>query len=236
MKPAPSYLSLIAFLATVMISSCASNEIGQSKDINQETIYQQYDVDYSESDNKIEVVAQFRFAGVNGTTLVLNEPSKFECDGKTLGVDSSDFAGAFYKQEITGASATGTHRLVFTDIARKKFENSFTIEDFRLTDVPAAIGKSAPVLIHFEALPLKGSDNIELRAGGTDSSFTISHAATDSGNVLVIPIEQLKRQKGKEISLSATLYRNIELKEQAREGGLIQLTQKTRSIRVKLKD
>jgi len=236
MKPAKSSLSLVAFIATAMISSCASNEIGQSRDVNQETIYQQYDISYSESDNKTEVVAQFRFAGVNGTTLVLNEPSKFECDGKTPGVDSSDFTGAFYKQEITGANATGAHSLAFTDISRKKFDNSFTIENFRLTDVPAAISKSAPVLIRFEALPLKGSDHIELSAGGTDSSFTVNHVATDSGNVLVIPVEQLKRQKGKELSLSATLYRNIELKEQAREGGLIQLTQKTKSFRVKLQD
>jgi len=223
-------------VATVMISSCASNEIGQSRDINQETIYQQYDVNYSESDNKTEVVAQFRFAGVNGTTLVLNEPSKFDCDGKTLSVDSSEFAGAFYKQEITGANATGPHRLVFTDIDRKKFDNNFTIEDFRLTDVPASMGKSAPLLIHFEALPLKGNDNIELRAGGTDSTFAITYAATDSGNVFIIPVEQLQRQKGKEISLSATLNRTIDLKEQAREGGLIQLTQLTKSFRVKLQD
>lgn len=227
---------LPALVALLMISSCASNEIGQSRDINQETIYQQYDVDYDETENKVEVMAQFRFAGINGTTLVLNEPSKFECDDEIVKVDSSDFSGAFYKTGFLGKTAMGKHRLLFTDIDKKKYENEFSIEVFRLVDIPAAISKSDSVIISFEAPALQQDDYIELATDNTDSAFTLKHAATDPGNNIIITAEQIKRQKGKSLSLYATLYRKIPLKQQAKEGGLIKISQSTKPVTVKIND
>lgn len=223
-------------LPLLLFGSCASNEIGQSKDVNQETIYQQYDVSYDENDDKTEVQAQFRFAGVNGTTLVLNEPSKFTLDGELLKVDSSEYSGAFYKTVIPGKSSLGKHRLIFTNIDRKRFENEFSIEHFGLAELPATFSKSAPAMVRFEAPLLREADYVELNAAHTDSSFTIRHLATEPGNSFSIPVEQLQRQKGREFSLSAILYRKVPLSQQAKEGGEITVTQVTKPVTIKLRD
>lgn len=60
----------IVALVFVFIHSCASNEIGHSKDVNQDEINQGYFIEYDEATDKTEITAFFRFAGANGTTLI----------------------------------------------------------------------------------------------------------------------------------------------------------------------
>ena len=151
-------------------------------------------------------------------------------------VDISDFAGAFYKMVLSGKNSFGKHRLVFTDIDKRKFENEFSIENFRLTQVPASLSKTTPAMVRFEAPLLRDDDYVELSTDNTDSSFTIRHLATDSGNAITIPLEQLQRQKGKSFSLSAMLYRKRTLNQQAREGGAIKVIQVTKPVMVHLYD
>jgi len=236
MQTATQFHRLVSISLLLTLGSCASNEIGQSQDVKQETIYQQYDITYDENDNKTELVAQFRFAGVNGTTLVLNKPSKFELDGIELKVDSNDFSGAFYKTEIPGNSSFGKHQLLFTDIDKKKFENGFTIEPFRLSNVPLVVNRQAAATIQFEAPPLQADDYVEIGSDNTDSSFTIRHLATDSGSSIIIPVEQLQRQKGATFSISAMLYRKVALGQQSKEGGHIKIIQLTKPVAVKIKE
>ncbi len=61
---------LTAIFFAAIFCSCSSNEIGNSKDVAQDKIFQQYKVEYKEGDNQLSCRAQFRFAGRNGTTLV----------------------------------------------------------------------------------------------------------------------------------------------------------------------
>ncbi|MBI1779887.1 MAG: hypothetical protein HYR66_00695 [Sphingobacteriales bacterium] len=79
------------------MNSCTSSEIGDSKDVAQDKIYQSYNISYSENDEKLSATAVFRFAGSNGTTLVLNDPGKVELDDELIKVDSSKFRGAYYE-------------------------------------------------------------------------------------------------------------------------------------------
>lgn len=236
MQTATQFQRLVSISLLLTLASCASNEIGQSQDVKQETIYQQYDVTYDENDNKTELVAQFRFAGVNGTTLVLNKPSKFEVDGIELKVDSNDFSGAFYKTDIPVNTSFGKHQLVFTDIDKKKFENGFSIAPFRLVNVPAVVSRLAPATIQFEAPPLQADDYVEIISDNTDSSFTIRHMGTDSGSSIIIPVEQLQRQKGATFSISAMLYRKVALSQQSKEGGQIKIIQTTKPVPIKINE
>jgi hypothetical protein len=71
---------LILLIAAFIFSACSSNEIGESKDVAQDKIYQSYSISYSEGNTNAEVFCQFRFAGSNGTTLVLNSPSQLQFD------------------------------------------------------------------------------------------------------------------------------------------------------------
>ncbi|MBK5271605.1 MAG: hypothetical protein JJE22_11400, partial [Bacteroidia bacterium] len=100
MKPFPRPSSLILFLfvpVILFLFSCSSNEIGGSKDVNPETIWFDYQVWGEEGHDNMTVMLQYRFAGENGTTLVLDEPSKVELDGEIIKADSSKITGAYYE-------------------------------------------------------------------------------------------------------------------------------------------
>jgi hypothetical protein len=64
--------SLFLSMLVIILVSCASNEIGESKDVNQDKIYQDFSIQYDEETEKATIQSQFRFAGQDGTTLVLS--------------------------------------------------------------------------------------------------------------------------------------------------------------------
>ena len=78
-----------------------------------EAIYTSYNISYTEGDEHISCRATFRFGGKNGTTLVLNSPTKVQLDGETLKVDSSRFSGAYYQVDKPFASFKGEHAFTF---------------------------------------------------------------------------------------------------------------------------
>lgn len=229
--------SLFFFVSLIVLTgSCASNEIGESRDVNQDAVYQLYRVEYDENEKKASLFAQFRFAGEKGTTLVLSDPSKLEFNTALVKVDSSDFNGAFYQSDIPMAKVIGRHHLVFTDLNKKKYENTFSIDSFYLLEVPATISKNAPALIQFRAPALGQDDYIELDSEGTDSSFSVKKNSADPGGYITIPVAELQRQKKSEIFVVPTLYRTTRLKQQTKEGGLIITRQTLRPVKLKLVD
>ncbi len=232
------YPLLRSFLLSFVITSCSSSEIGNSKDVNQETIYQDYKIEYTETekDDMVVVWAQFRFAGDKGTTLVLNNPSKIEFDGTAIKVDSNDYSGAFYQLNLPAKNFFTRHHFEFINISNKKFYNDFSFDDFRLVIVPPTAATTQPLNLQFETKPLQGDDYIEVDAINTDSSFTIKHLASVSGNILTIPVNELQRQKGKELSLLASIYRKISLQQQTKEGGQIVTVHILKPVTVRLTD
>jgi hypothetical protein len=216
------------------ISGCSSNEIGDSKDVSQDKIYQAYTVSYAEGNSNAEIFCQFRFAGKNGTTLVLNEPSQVQFDGIKIKVDSSDGGGAYYRVYKPAAGFFGKHSFSFITTADKKLENSFSFDHFKLTNVPASISKKKDLNLNFETTVLQDGDYIEVNAIGTDSSFSITHNAADKSNFISIPAKELKRQKVKEISLEASLHRNIPLQQVTAEGGKMKISYALKPVKIKL--
>lgn len=227
-------LSATVFSIALLLASCSSNEIGQSKDVNQETIYQEYRLEYNEREKAASLFAQFRFAGENGTTLVLNKPAQLEYNGTRLTVDSNDFSGAFYSIAVPLKNVMGKHTLVFTDGGNKKYQNSFMMDSFYIAEVPATVSKRAPAFLRFKAPALSGDDSIELESEDTDSSFSVKFTAKDKGDYITIPVSELQRQKNKVLLLVPTLYRKILLQQQTAEGGQISIIQTLQPIKLRL--
>jgi hypothetical protein len=73
-----------------------------------------------------------------------------------------------------------------------------------------------------------------VNAIGTDSSFSITHNAADKSNFISIPAKELKRQKVKEISLEASLHRNIPLQQVTAEGGKMKISYALKPVKIKL--
>jgi hypothetical protein len=227
---------LILLIAAFIFSACSSNEIGESKDVAQDKIYQSYSISYSEGNTNAEVFCQFRFAGSNGTTLVLNSPSQLQFDEEKLNVDSSAGSGAFYRTYKPVNNFFGKHSFVFTSTDGKKLENTFLFDNFKLVNTPGTISKKQAFNLNFETTALQGDDYIEVGTSNTDSSFSVTHNATDAGNFITIPAKELQRQKVKELTLEATLYRRIPLQQNTAEGGSISIRYALKPVKIKLAD
>ena len=167
--------------------------------------------------------------------MVLSSPSKVELDGTPIKVDSSDYSGAYYKTDQPISSFYGKHQLGFTDINNKKYVNDFSFDQFKLVNVPVNANKSQPLIIHYETTPLSGDDYIKVSTSNTDSSFSITHNATDVSGNIEIPAKELLRQKVKNLSLSATLYRKRSLQQNTAEGGILTITYALNPILIELK-
>lgn len=229
--------SFPAFLfGIILLSACSSNEIGESKDVSQDKIYQSYHISYTEGNAEITLFSQFRFGGVNGTTLVLNDPSQVQLDGEKIAVDSSKAEGAFYQVTKPVAGFAGKHNIVFTNTDGKKIANSFSFDTFKLLDVPAAVSKKQSFPINFQGGELSGDDYIEVGSNNTDSSFSFSHKISDGANTITIPAKELQRQKVKQLMLNITLYRFIPLQQNTAEGGRLQIKYELKPITITLKD
>jgi hypothetical protein len=224
---------IIFLLVPVIFTACTSNEIGQSKDVSQEKIYQFYNIKYTEGDKNVTVFSQFRFAGKNGTTLVLSSPSQVSFDNEAIKADSGSFAGAFYQTVKPVEGFFGKHHFVFSDINNKKFDNDFSFDTFRLKNIPESALKNKDMQIPFESASLKDDDYIEVSTSGSDSSFSIRHNPSD-GNMLTIPAKELLRQKGDELTLETTLYRSLPLQQNTAEGGVLEIRYALKAVKVKL--
>jgi hypothetical protein len=228
--------TIVALLFTFFaISSCSSNEIGQSKDVAQDKIYQDYRIQYAEGNGKVSIHGQFRFAGSNGTTLVLSSPSQVSFDGDAIKVDSSGPSGAFYQtyKPITGFF--GKHHLIFTDTDNRKFDNDLSFDTFRLVNIPANVSRKKDLIINFQSAPLQVGDQIELNTSRADSSFRVYYES-GNGQTLRIPAKYLSMQKNAEIQVDATLTRRIPMRQQTMEGGEMSLTYMLKPVTIKFAD
>ncbi len=233
MFPNKTNTTVLFFL--IGISACTSNEIGESKDVAQDKIYQEYSIRFAEGNEKVAVNGQFRFAGSNGTTLVLSKPSQLAFDNEILKVDSSGAQGAYYRVDKPIANFYGTHHFVFTDINNKKFDNDFSFDTFRLVNVPASASKKQGLNLSFQSAALQPGDVINVSSANSDSSFTVNHQSAD-GNSINIPSKELLRQKNNELKLEATLTRKLNLQQNTAEGGEMYIRYELKAVTVKLVD
>lgn len=227
-------LSAALITLAAFSNSCASNEIGESKDVNQDKIYMNYSISHEEGNENVNVYCTFRFGGENGTTLVLSDGSSVELDGQRLKADSSAGSGAYYKVEKPVSSFYGKHTLRFTNTSGRQYDNEFSFSPFSLANGYAEASKNKDLAVSYLAPGLTKMDYAEVSSSDTDSSFTYSQDGPQTS--VVIPAKELKRQKGKSFSLECKLYREADLQQTTAEGGRISIRQELKPVRIKLLD
>ena len=203
--------------------SCTNSEIGSSKDVSPETIYFNYRVWGDEDNGIVTVKLQYRFGGTNGTSLVLNDPSKVEFDGEVLKADSSRFQGAYYEVIRPVAEFAGKHTIVFTDMNEKKYREEFDYPVISLaTDLSGTIKRGDIVL---DIAGLKSNDQVRLLL--SDTSFYgrgIEKIDTVMDGRIRISGADLENLKNGPIHLE--LFREVEreLQDATKEGGNISVS------------
>ena len=213
-----SALALTSCFALLAMTSCTSNEIGNIKDVNPDAVFFDYRIWADESRDEVTVNLQYRMGGKNGTTLVLDEPSKVLFDGEQLQPDSAKITGAYYEIQRPFASFTGKHSIAFTDLNKKEYNEEFEFTPFTLEPtVPATMNRGDLVFT------FKGLDSVDhLNVVLTDTSFTsadINDIETVKNGRLVIPSHKLSALVNGPINLQ--FYKEVEkpLKSSTKEGG-----------------
>ncbi len=225
---------LPAIICLTLLFGCASNEIGNSKDVNPDTIYTGYEIRYTEGDEMVECIARFRFAGKNGTTLVLTNPSKIELDGIAMPVDSSNAAGAYYHVDKPFNGFEGKHSLVFTDINGKTYDETFTFKPFKLDSaIPAKAGAEG-LPVTFEGL----ADGSLLHVEAADTSLDtedISRIDTVKNGGILLSAANLAGFKNGPVNMEFYIDTDIPLENATKEGGKLNLVYKLKQQRTMLK-
>jgi hypothetical protein len=216
-------LSLISVSLFLLLISCTSNEIGNSKDVNPESIYFDYKIWGDEESADVTVKLQYRFAGANGTTLLLKDPSKVDLDGVTIKADSSKMNGAYYEVSKPVKVFTGKHAIVFTDINGKKYKEEFSFKPISLkTKIPAVI-KRGDLLIELEGLAPQDYVNVML---SDTASFSegISRIDTVRNGRIVISKADLKSLENGPIHFEISKEDEKWIKSRTKEGGKLTMS------------
>ena len=216
-----SRICLLIF-SCLILSACTSNEIGNSDDVDPDTIYLDYFISGDEDKDHVKVLLQFRYGGAHGTTLILRHPSQVELDGQLVKGDSSKMTGAFYEVLKPVAGFTGKHKITFTDINKKKYEEEFSFQPFKpKEEIPAVLKRGELV---FEMEGLNPVDYVRVFA--TDTSFPtpgINRVDTVKNGRIIISLSDLDNLSNGPINLE--LYKEDErpVKNGTREGGRISI-------------
>lgn len=213
----------IVIVSWVFLFSCTSDEIGNSKDVNPDAVFFDYEVWAEEGKEDVTVNIQYRMGGKNGTTLILDEPSKVTLDGEQLKVDSAKVTGAYYEVQKPFTSFAGKHMITFTDLNKKEYNEEFEFKPFILEpNVPSTLNRGDLVF------KFKGLDPVDyLSVILTDTSFTsadINDVDTVRNGRLVIKADRLSALINGPINLQFFKEETLPLKKPTKEGGKFIIT------------
>lgn len=203
------------------MASCASNEIANSGDVEQNSIHQNYHINYTEDNNETHVHATYRFGGSNGTTLVLTPPSTVTFNGESMTRYESGLVGAYYNAAYSKPLANGAKcTFVFTDTKNKTYTNSIAFNPLLLGQVPAEVKKGMPLEIPMVTNPLQFGEKITIEISDSSKSETMILENVNLDKKLLIPANLLKELNGK-VTIEVTRSSNMQLTEATAEGGAI---------------
>jgi len=217
------FISALTLTSILFLFSCTSNEIGNSKDVNPDAVFFDYRIWADESREDVTVNLQYRMGGKNGTTLVLDEPSKVLFDGEQLQPDSAKVTGAYYEIQRPFSSFAGKHTITFTDLNKKEYKEEFEFIPFTLEpNVPAIMNRGDLVFT------FKGLDSIDhLNVILTDTSFKsadINDIDSIKNGKLIISANRLSALINGPINLQ--FYKEVvrPLKSSTKEGGKLYIS------------
>ena len=209
----------MALTFALFLFSCTSNEIGNSKDVNPDAVFFDYTVLADEDGQDVTVKLQYRMGGKNGTTLVLDEPSKVLLDGEQLKVDSAKLNGAYYEVQKPLSSFAGKHTISFTDMNKKEYKEEFEFVPFTLEpNIPATMNRG-DLVFTFKGLAPVDVLSVTL----TDTSFKSADLMNDIDTVkdgrLVISANRLSALVNGPINVQFYKESEKPVKSATKEGG-----------------
>jgi hypothetical protein len=227
------FMKWIRFSFCLLTVVSCSEEIGQIKDVNPETVYFDYSVNQNK-DGEAEYIFRYRFAGANGTTLFLNPPSEIRFDGQVIKSDSSNTMGVYYGYKLPASQANGKHFIDFKAYDGKHYKQNI---EWHTVKVPGSLNAFLVRGVDMD-LPLSGSlsgDHIQVLMSDTASlTDDVELDLPISNGQITIPGNTLTTLADGPVQISLFRYFDIPMKSLTAEGGLFQAYQDIALIDTKL--
>lgn len=205
-------------ITAFFLTACNNTEIGKGADVKQSAIYFDYYLTGEEDMENITLRLQYRFAGPNGTTLLLTAPSQVTLDGVTLTADSSKMNGVYYEVMKPKNTFAGEHTIVFTDHDNHSYTEKFTFSPFGIKyNLPDTI-KREDLVINLDGL--QPTDYVTILL--TDTVFTnsgVNRVDTVKNGELVITRTDLDKLAPGPIYLDLFKEKEDEIENGTAEGG-----------------
>jgi hypothetical protein len=218
------FFAAAVLLFSFFFSSCNSNEVGSSKDVNPESIFFDYQVRGEEGNDVVTVLLQYRFAGENGTTLTLDGSSSVKLDGQLITGDSSKMTGAYYEVQKPVAEFSGKHSIVFANIDKKEYKEEFNFQPMRLlTAIPENLQRGEDLVLELGGLQAEEYVRVLL----TDTAYAnegIERTDTVKNGRLIITNTELEALADGPIQLELIKERETPIKNGTKEGGRLSVS------------
>lgn len=210
---------LIFFISTVVLGSCASNEVANSGDVKQSTIHQKYSISYDESENITWAQATYRFGGSNGTTLILTKPAQVTFNGDSMRLTTNIISGAGYSLAYKKPIENGREcEFVYVDTEGKKHVNKLKFNPVLMGTPPAEVKKGMPLELPLFTQPLQHGESLRITLSDTvrTEEFVVENIPTKGS--LVVPANVLQPLNG-EVTLNISRVSSIPLQSATETGG-----------------
>lgn len=215
-------LSFSIGLLSLLFTSCASIEVADSKDVNQETIYQGLSVNINAETGNHKASAVFRFGGALGTTLRLSEGSNITLNEKEMSGGNKFARGYRYETNVEEKDDL-RYKFTFTDINKKTYENSVFINPIALPEEGIVIDNTSKNKINWIGLPVGAHEKVTIiiKHGDNLSKRDIFSIDNKSAKKIKLKKESLTRLYPGDATIQ--IVRNIrkELKNATKDGGVI---------------
>lgn len=201
---------------SVLLAGCPSNRMMESKFVDQDAIYQKHSVSYEEEGDLTGIVSEFHVDGVNGTTLVLTEPSDVRCEDGELRAGTYLLGGAYYYHSFNGYLPVVT--VEFIDYQKKSYVNRLPLPAARFTEQTVKPGLHRTITVAFDGPPCAKGESLQLRIDGDSLSASVD--AVPGGTFFsVTPADLQKFKPAERLTLQIIRKNNGPLREATIRGG-----------------
>lgn len=165
-------MKYLVLLIPILLVSCKKD----SEAVNQDEIYQSYEISYNEGTNQTTFTANFYFKADGGKRLKLTGDSFVTVNGSTM-----IRSGSTYSRTVDGYLESGN--FVFTDAKGKEYTNSVLYENYIQNDLSTAIQRNFDCYWQFVGATVASGETVSVSirtqeaAGGTATGSTTQNGA-----------------------------------------------------------
>lgn len=165
-------MKYLLLLIPILLISCKKD----SEAVNQEEIYQAYEMSYNESTNQTTFTANFYLKADGGKRLKLTGDSFVTVNGSSM-----NRSGSTYTRSFDGYLESGS--FVFTDAKGKEYTNSVLYENYVQNDLSNALQRNFDCYWQFVGPTVASGETVSVSirsqesAGGTATGSTTQDGA-----------------------------------------------------------